>query len=55
MPGLAFLGSWLEYHDTFSAYSHACQAPVQRLEDVALPESNATNRKVTSLDEPFED
>ena len=51
MPSLEFLGSWLEYHDTFSAYSLPCQLPVLQLEDVVLPESNTANRKVNSLGE----
>jgi hypothetical protein len=49
MPGLAFLDSWLEYHDTFAAYSHRCQSPGPRVEDILLPESSPTNQKVSLI------
>jgi hypothetical protein len=55
MPGLGFLESWLEYHETFSAYSHVCPSPVPPVEDVILPERNTANQKVTSIDRPLDD
>ena len=50
MPCFDFLAPWVDYHDTFSGYSHSTEVPVKDgLPYIAVPESSSTNRKVTRM------
>lgn len=48
MECFEFLEPWLDYHDTFSGYSHSADPPLKgQSQNIVLPESNNENRKVS--------